>query len=151
MLDAEDGALGSVGEAFDFPAVGEDNLLHDGEAEAGSGWLSGEVGFENLDALRRGNAGAIVANLEEGFGGAETVGDDLDLAVWLDGLDGVEQEVEEGLAEQLFVGFDGELGFGGVQNRPVCLRCRSPGRERLPRRRNRATGRCGGLRADGSN
>jgi hypothetical protein len=33
--EAEDGAFGRVGEALDFPAVREDDLRNDSEAEAG--------------------------------------------------------------------------------------------------------------------
>ena len=46
--DAEGGPLRFVGEAFDFPAVGQDDLLHDSEPEAGTLLLGGEIGLEYL-------------------------------------------------------------------------------------------------------
>src|SRR5258706_913206 len=51
VSDAEDGAFGGVGEGFDFPAVGQHNLLDDCQAQSCAGLLGGEVGFENLGAL----------------------------------------------------------------------------------------------------
>ena len=48
MRDAEDGAFGRVGEALYFPAVREDDLRHDGEAEAGAFLVRCEIRLENL-------------------------------------------------------------------------------------------------------
>ncbi len=115
MAESEEGTFGRVGEAFDLPAVGEDDLLHDGEAKAGPVRLGGEVGFEDLGALFRGDTGAVVAHFQERLGGAGTAGDDLDLAAGADGLNGIEQEIEQGLPEELLVGLDGDLGVFGVE------------------------------------
>jgi len=67
--DAEDGALGLVGEALDFPAVREDNLLDDGQAQASALLLGCEVRLEDFIAAFGGDARAVVADLEDGFGG----------------------------------------------------------------------------------
>ena len=51
--NAEKSAGGIVGHALDFPAVGQDDLLDDGQAKAGAFRMGGEVGFENLGAVFR--------------------------------------------------------------------------------------------------
>src|ERR1051325_5358278 len=109
MGEAEDRAPGLVGEAFDLPAVGQDDLLNHGQAEAGAFVVCGEIRLEDVRAMMRRNAGAVVAHFEDGLVGALPGGGDADFAVLIDGLDGVEQQVEERLPEQLFVGFNGEL------------------------------------------
>ena len=109
MGDAEDGAPRFVGEAFDLPAVREHDLLDDRQAQTGALLLGREVGLEDLGAAVRGNARAVVADLEHGFGGIALFGDDLDFAAAIHGLDGVEQQIEERLPEQLLVGLDAEL------------------------------------------
>ena len=103
MGDAKDGAVGFVGKAFDFPAVGEDDLLYYRQSQARAIFLSREIGFKNLGAALGRNARAVVAQLENSFGGAALLGDDLDFAALVNGLDGIEQQVEKGLAEELLV------------------------------------------------
>jgi len=89
--DTEDGATGLVGEALDFPTVRENDLLNDGEAEAGALalLLHGEVGFENLGAAFGGDARTVVAHFEDDFRGVEFLGRDLDRAAGVDRLNGV--------------------------------------------------------------
>jgi hypothetical protein len=81
--------------------VGADDLLDDGEAEAGAFLVGGEVGFEDFGGLSGWDAGAVVADFEAGLVGSGFVEGDFDLATAFDGLHGVEKEVEEGLAEEL--------------------------------------------------
>ena len=90
MGDAEDGAPRLVGQAFDLPAVGENNLLDHGQPQASARLLSRKIRFEDFAAAVRGNAGAIVTDFEDGFGGTALLGDDLNFAVPISGLDGVE-------------------------------------------------------------
>src|SRR2546427_618 len=78
--DAEQGAFGLVGQAFDLPAVRQHDLLHDRETEAGAFLVRCEIGFEDFRAMLRRDALAIVADLEECFGGVPPAGDDLDFA-----------------------------------------------------------------------
>ena len=64
MSDAKERAARLVGQAFDFPAVREDNLLHDGEAEASAARVGREIRFENLAApFRRRIRGSQVISL----------------------------------------------------------------------------------------
>src|SRR6266536_4062601 len=115
VTDAKDRPFGFVRQAFNFPAVGQHDLLHHGQTEAGPLFLGGEIRFEDVGAMFRGNARAVVADFDEGFGGAGFAGEDLDFALRLDHLGGVEQQVEQRLAEQLFVGFDGQSVLGHVE------------------------------------
>ena len=71
MGDAEDGAFRLVAEALNFPAVGEDDLLHDGEAEAGAFLMRREIGLENLLPAFGRDAGAVVADFEGRLAGAD--------------------------------------------------------------------------------
>src|SRR5437899_2777800 len=47
VRDAEDCALGFVGETYDFPAVRQHDLLHHSQAQAGALLLGREVRFED--------------------------------------------------------------------------------------------------------
>src|ERR1035441_4575040 len=107
--DAEDRALRLIGEAFDLPAVREHDLLDNGQAQTGALLLGCEVRLEDFSAAVGGNPGAVVADLEQGFGGIALLGNDLDFPAAIDGLDGVEHQIEERLPERLFVRLDAEL------------------------------------------
>ena len=61
--------------------MGLDNLLDDGQAQAGAFRVGGEVGFENLGAVFWGHAGAVVGNLDEGFLVVAPAGADADDAL----------------------------------------------------------------------
>src|SRR5437870_1377023 len=78
VADAKSRTFGCVGQAFDLPAVRQHDLLNHSQAQAGSFFLSGEIRFENVGALFRRNARAVVPHLDEGLGGAGFAGDDLD-------------------------------------------------------------------------
>ena len=106
MSNAKKSAGRFVGQAVDVPAVGLDDLLDDGKAQAGAFGMGGEVGLENLGAIGLGHAGAVVGDFDEGLLIVALAGADADFALGRDGLDGVEDEVEKGLAEELFVGLD---------------------------------------------
>ena len=56
MGDAEQRAFGLVGQALDFPTMRENDLLHDGQAEAGSLFVRGKVRLKNLQALMLGHS-----------------------------------------------------------------------------------------------
>ena len=64
MGEAEEGAFGLVRKALNFPAVGENNLLHDREAKARPLGVRGEVGLEDFGALIFGHPGAVVGDVE---------------------------------------------------------------------------------------
>src|ERR1035438_4220549 len=108
VSDAEDGALGFVGEAFDLPAVGENNLLNNCQPQTGALFLSRKIRLEDLAAAVWGDAWAVVADLEHSFRGIALLGNHLNLAVAIYCLDGVQDEVKEGLPEQLFIGLDAQ-------------------------------------------
>jgi hypothetical protein len=109
VADAEDRALGLVGKAGDIPAVRENYLLDDCKAEAGARFLRRKIGFENFGAIIGWDARTIIADFEHGFGSAALLGKDLDVACAVDGLDRIQQQIEQGLAEELFVGLNAEL------------------------------------------
>src|SRR6185369_17052002 len=109
MSNAENRTAGFVAEAFDLPAVSEDILANDGEAETGAFLMGGNVRFENLGALTGRDARPIIPDLEEGLGGSGLADDNLDFAFGIDRLDGVHEEVKKRLAEQLFIRFDRQL------------------------------------------
>src|SRR5687768_17283893 len=70
MRDAKDRAfrlIGFVRQTFDLPAVREDDLADDGEAEAAAMFSGGEIGFENFDATFGRDAGASVGNVDDHF------------------------------------------------------------------------------------
>ena len=115
-------ALGAVG-GGDVAAVGLDDPLADGEAEAESRLLRAEEGLEkpNVDLGREAVSGVGDLDREpspvrSGPGGGVVggiVGDaDGDGATLGDGVEGVEQEVEEHLAEVGGVGLDDERAVG---------------------------------------
>ena len=106
MRDAENGAARLVAETFDFPAVRENNLLHHGQAEAGAFLMRREIRLENFPLVFGRDAGAVVADFQRAFRRARALGDKLDLAAAVRRLDGVEQQIEEDLPQQLFVGLD---------------------------------------------
>ena len=68
MADAEDGALRLVGEALDFPAMGQDDLLDHGEAQSGTLLVRGEIRLENFLAAFGRHTGAVIADFQRGLG-----------------------------------------------------------------------------------
>ena len=64
MGDSEDRAFRFVGQALDFPAVGEDDLLDDGQPQAGALFLSGKIRFEDFRAVFGRNTWAVIADFE---------------------------------------------------------------------------------------
>src|ERR1051325_2720685 len=106
VRDAEDRAAWFVGEACDFPAMSKDDLLHHSKAESSPLLVGGEVGLENLLTLLGGHAGAVVANFNDGAAPIFAIPGHFNFAAAIGGLHRVEQEVEQALAQQLFVSFD---------------------------------------------
>ena len=125
MGNAEERAGRLVGQAFDFPAVGQDDLLHDRQPQAGAFGVGGEVGLENLGAVFGGHAGTVVGDFDEGLLIVAPAGADADDALGRDGLDGVEDEVEERLAQQLFVRLDDDRIQPGLRVGFSFPRCRN--------------------------
>src|ERR1035437_8980688 len=113
VRDAEDRAFGFVGQARDFPAMREDDLRDDGEAEAGAFLVRGEIGFENFLPVFGRHAVAVVADFQQCFGGTGAAHSNFYLSAFAHGLDGVEEQIEQHLAQELFVGFDGERVAAG--------------------------------------
>ena len=114
-VDFEGGA--DVEGAFDFDgaAVGLDDSVGDGEAEAGtavfaagSGFVDAVKPFEEVGEVFPGNAGAGVL---DGEGGALFVAGEgeVDFSLLAVVFDGVAEEVEEGLAHAL--GIEGKAGW----------------------------------------
>ena len=64
MGEAKDSAFWDVRETLDFPAVGEHDLLDDGQAEPRALLVGGEIRLEDFRALVVGNTGAVVADIE---------------------------------------------------------------------------------------
>ncbi len=65
-FDAEVGALAGLGGDGDVAAVFFDDAAGGGEAEAGAGFLGGELGFEDAGEEVGGDAGAGVGDVDEG-------------------------------------------------------------------------------------
>ena len=78
VRDAEYRALGRVAEALDFPAVRENDLRHDGQAEARAFLVRREIGLEDFLPIFGRDAGAVVADFQRGVGGVLALGDNLD-------------------------------------------------------------------------
>src|SRR5262245_41172947 len=106
VTEAEDGPAWLVRNVFDLPAVGEHDLLDDGEAEPGAFLVSREIRLKNLQALLRGHARAVVANLQNRFLRVALPCRHLDIATAIHRLNRVEQQIEQRLAQELFVRFD---------------------------------------------
>ena len=110
----EGGAL--VGEAGgpDAASVVGYDAATDGEAEAGAPLGSGVRGVDLVEAVEDvldlvcGDAWALVADFDEGFVAVEIAGGQVDLAAGGGELDGVGDEVAEGLQDAVGVGPDAD-------------------------------------------
>src|SRR5258708_141364 len=91
--EAEEGAGGLVGKIFNSPAVGQHDLLNDGESKAGAFLVRGEIGLEDFSAVFGGDAGTVVGNFNDRPGAVGTGGADADFAMLLNRLGGVEDEI----------------------------------------------------------
>src|SRR6266516_1083205 len=111
MDEAEQGAIRFVGQAFDLPAVRQHDLLHHRQTQAGPFLVRREIGFKDFRAVLRRDARAVVANFEERLLGVSFARDDSDVTARFDRLDGIVQQIEQRLAQQLFIGFDHQLFF----------------------------------------
>src|SRR5262249_18739864 len=109
VTDAKDGAPGFVCEACDIPTVGEDDLLDDSKAQASPGLLSGEIGFEDFGTTIGRNSGTVVANFEQPFVSTALLGKDLNFPCAVDGLNRIQEQIEKGLTQELFIGLNAEL------------------------------------------
>ena len=110
-----EGKFGAVAYlAFDpeSAAVGFDDVLGDGEAEAGAAGFAGAGGvhaieaFEDAFLIRQRNADAGVGDGDDGFARAGG-GADVDVPAWRRVLDGVVEEILENVAEQSGIAADG--------------------------------------------
>ena len=123
--DAEEGAggVGGAGAVADAAAVFFNEAARDPEAEAGAdGELGGEEGREDALANGDGDAGALVAD-EDGDGivcrlrvavdmtAAEVDAAGLEGGVEVEGVDGVDDEVGEDLADLALETVNAEAGF----------------------------------------
>jgi len=116
LLDADRDMKGK--EVLGVPVLGGDELLDDGEAEAGASLLGGEVGEEEALSHLVGEAGAGVCDDEldvsdRAGAGGEEAGGDVELAeeAVLHGLGGIVDEVGESSFEGFGVGEDeGQVG-----------------------------------------
>src|SRR4029079_3093063 len=72
--------------------------------------VGGEVGFKDVEAVFWSDPRPIVADVQEPAGSIAASGN-LDLAARLNGLGSIDQQIEERLAQLLFVRFDsGQVG-----------------------------------------
>jgi hypothetical protein len=116
--------VGGGGLDLDGAVVGLGDVLDDGEADADAGGLAAEFGaatvegLENAGAVFGGDAGAVVGDGEGqgGWGGAEATGDE-DVGMGGGMLDGIVDEVDEGLLDGFAVedGFEGGDGGGRIE------------------------------------
>ena len=68
MRDAKERTAWSVALAGNFPAMRQNDLLNNGQAQPGALFVRGEIRFENLRAPFGGNTRSIVADFQSGFG-----------------------------------------------------------------------------------
>src|SRR5688572_27288062 len=80
VRDAEDRTAGFVGEACDFPAMSQHDLLHHRKAESSSLLMRGEVRLEDFLAMFGGDARAVVADFDHGAAAVFAIPRDFDLA-----------------------------------------------------------------------
>ena len=80
-----------------------DDFLNQGETETGPVALRRKERLKDALPRCRWNPGAVVGNVERSFRSVLPPGGQLDFAVWLDRLSGVEDQIEERLTEELFV------------------------------------------------
>ncbi len=113
--DAEGGALTDFGDEFDAAMVFFDDFFGDGEAESGAALtFGGEKGDEELVLVFFRDTDAVVLDFDDGglLSGVEVGGEGDDAVGGFDGIDGVDEEVEDGLVEA--VGIDGDGGLRGA-------------------------------------
>ena len=66
-------------------------MRDDGEAEAGSFLMRGEIRFENFLTVFGRNAMAVIAHFQNRFGGSRAAHFDFDLSTFADGLRSVDK------------------------------------------------------------
>src|SRR5208282_2376133 len=99
VSNAENGAFGFIGQTFDLPTVGKDDLLDDGQTQAGAFFIGGEIRLENFLAALGWHARTVVADFERRLGGVDVPCQNLNLSPHVHRLDGVDQKVEQDLAK----------------------------------------------------
>src|ERR1041385_3866006 len=92
MRNPKHRALWLIAEAANFPAVRQNDLLHNGETEASAFLMRGEVRLENFFAFVRWHAGTIIANFN-GCYRTVSLRDNLDASAFAHSLRGIEHEV----------------------------------------------------------
>jgi len=110
--DAEGGSLAELGVEFELAVVFFDDLLGDGQTEAGAALaLGGEEGDEELFLVFFGDADAVVLDFDDGilFDGVEEGGERHHAALRLDRINGVDEEVENRLVDTIGIDGDGRL------------------------------------------
>ena len=152
MRQAENGAARLVGETFDLPSRAPEQSVAPRPGPGPCPFRGGEVGFENLRATLGGHAGAVVTTSNRPPRRQFRAD-----AIWIsplagDGLDGIQHQIEQRLAQQLFVGFDARAG-APVTCKRICLFLEVDGSARAPlhRPRRRVARWRGGLRGGASN
>ena len=118
--EVEGGAVAGLAGGPDAAAVLVDDGAADGEAEAGAAHGAGVGGVDLLEALEDvfelvfGDAATEVLDFDDGFDVVDGAGAELDLAAGGGELDGVGDEVGEGLEDAVGVGPDAH-GVGGCR------------------------------------
>ena len=117
VSDAEKSAFRLVPQTFDFPTMRKHDLLDHGQAQTRPLLIGGEIRLEYfLTAVGR-HAGAVVPNFERRFRGAELPGRNVNLSVRLHRLNGVDDQVEQNLPQQLVIGLVWLIGSPPVSTR----------------------------------
>jgi hypothetical protein len=99
MGDSENGAARFIGKARNFPAVRVNNLLHDGQTEAGAFLVRREIRFENFRKIFARHAGAVVANFQSRFARARAQNLNLNFSILVERLNRIQNQVKQNLPQ----------------------------------------------------
>lgn len=113
--EGEIGAFSGFAGDGDGAAVFEGDAAGHSESEAGAAAFSGVIGVEDFVEFFGGYSGAGVDDVDDAVGGGFGDGEDEFAAVG-HSLDGVEDEVEDSLFEESFIGGEGDVFRGRFES-----------------------------------
>ena len=99
-------------EVVNLPVMSQDNLLDDGETQSGAPVVGSEIRFEDIATDRLRNTWTIVVDFQSGRVTGAAMDFDADQPARMKGLNGIDEEVEEYLSKELFIGVDDKGGTG---------------------------------------
>src|SRR5207237_9026353 len=76
------------------------------KTKTGARLVRGEIRLKNVLTVLQWHSGSVVAYLQNRAGAIAPLGADLDMAVHIDGLDRVKNQIEQSLPQQLFISFN---------------------------------------------